>query len=653
MSKSGSTMTTPTPMLEAGEPGLPDIAWLTRLANEMFRSQPGSPWPSDPTPTTPLGGFGATTPSAPMPPGSVAEVPQPTAAAVSVPTPGTAIPGETELRGPLGASPPIAASGFGLTSSSSPLPSVPTPTTPLGGFGATTPSAPMPPGSVAEVPQPTPAAVRVPTPGTAIPGETELRGPLGASPPIAAGGFGLTSSSSPLPSVPTPTTPLGGFGATTPSAPMPPGSVAEVPQPTPAAVRVPTPGTAIPGETELRGPLGASPPIAAGGFGLTSSSSPLPSVPTPTTPLGGFGATTPSAPMPPGSVAEVPQPTPAAVRVPTPGTAIPGETELRGPLGASPPIAAGGFGLTSSSSPLPSVPTPTTPLGGFGATTPSAPMPPGSVAEVPQPTPAAVRVPTPGTAIPGETELRGPLGASPPIAAGGFGLTSSSSPLPSVPTPTTPLGGFGATTPSAPMPPGSVAEVPQPTAAAVSVPPLGMAIPGETELRGLLGSWPPNAAGGLGLTPSSSPFPSVPAPTTPLGGFGATTPSAPMPPGSAAEVPQPTAAAVSMPTPGTAIPGETELRGLLGASPPIAVGGFGLTSSSSPLPSVPTPTTPLGGFGATTPSAPMPPGSAAEVPQPTAAAVSMPTPGTAIPGETELRGLLGASPPIAVGGFGL
>src|SRR5271165_5079724 len=353
MSKSGSTMTTPTPMLEAGEPGLPDIAWLTRLANEMFRSQPGSPWPSDPTPTTPLGGFGATTPSAPMPPGSVAEVPQPTAAAVSVPTPGTAIPGETELRGPLGASPPIAASGFGLTSSSSPLPSVPTPTTPLGGFGATTPSAPMPPGSVAEVPQPTPAAVRVPTPGTAIPGETELRGPLGASPPIAAGGFGLTSSSSPLPSVPTPTTPLGGFGATTPSTPMPPGSAAEVPQPTAAAVSVPPLGMAIPGETELRGLLGSWPPNAAGGLGLTPSSSPLPSVPTPTTPLGGFGATTPSAPMPPGSAAEVPQPTAAAVSMPTPGTAIPGETELRGLLGASPPIAVGGFGWTSPFDPTP------------------------------------------------------------------------------------------------------------------------------------------------------------------------------------------------------------------------------------------------------------------------------------------------------------
>src|SRR5271165_1883649 len=467
MSKSGSTMTTPTPMLEAGEPGLPDIAWLTRLANEMFRSQPGSPWPSDPTPTTPLGGFGATTPSAPMPPGSVAEVPQPTPAAVSVPTPGTAIPGETELRGPLGASPPIAASGFGLTSSSSPLPSVPTPTTPLGGFGATTPSAPMPPGSVAEVPQPTPAAVRVPTPGTAIPGETELRGPLGASPPIAAGGFGLTSSSSPLPSVPTPTTPLGGFGATTPSAPMPPGSVAEVPQPTAAAVSVPPPGMAVPGETELRGLVGSWPPNAAGGLGLTPSFSPLPSVPTPTTPLGGFGATTPSTPMPPGSAAEVPQPTAAAVSVPPLGMAIPGETELRGLLGSWPPNAAGGLGLTPSSSPLPSVPTPTTPLGGFGATTPSAPMPPGSAAEVPQPTAAAVSVPPLGMAIPGETELRGLLGSWPPNAAGGLGLTPSSSPLPSVPTPTTPLGGFGATTPSAPMPPGSAAEVPQPTAAAV------------------------------------------------------------------------------------------------------------------------------------------------------------------------------------------
>src|SRR5208337_2932371 len=100
MSKLGSTMPTPTAMLEAGAPGLPD-----------------SPLPSVPTPTTPLGGFGAATPSTPMPPGSAAEVPQLTAAAASVPTPGTAVPGETELRGLLGSSPPIATGVFGLTPS--------------------------------------------------------------------------------------------------------------------------------------------------------------------------------------------------------------------------------------------------------------------------------------------------------------------------------------------------------------------------------------------------------------------------------------------------------------------------------------------------------------------------------------------------------
>jgi cysteine desulfurase/selenocysteine lyase len=172
-------------MLETGAPGLPDIAWLTRLANEMFRSQPDSPVPSVPSPTSPVGGFGAVTPSTPLPPVSVAEVPQPDSAASIDPLATTA--------------PPTSVGGVGLTSLSSPMPSIPTPTTPLGGFGATTPSTPMPPTAVSEVPQPTPASLAVPPLGVAIPGEGELRGLPGLQPPGAVGGFGLSSPLGPTP----------------------------------------------------------------------------------------------------------------------------------------------------------------------------------------------------------------------------------------------------------------------------------------------------------------------------------------------------------------------------------------------------------------------------------------------------------------------
>jgi cysteine desulfurase/selenocysteine lyase len=168
-------------MLESGAPGLPDIAWLTRLANEMFRSQPDSPVPSVPAPASSIGGFGAATPSSPLPPSSVAEVPQP---------------GSTVPADPLGVTPPIST---GLMSLASPMPSIPTPTTPLGGFGGTTPSTPMPPTAVSEVPQPSPASLAVPPSGVANPGEGELRGLLGWQPPGSVGGFGLTSPLGPTP----------------------------------------------------------------------------------------------------------------------------------------------------------------------------------------------------------------------------------------------------------------------------------------------------------------------------------------------------------------------------------------------------------------------------------------------------------------------
>jgi cysteine desulfurase/selenocysteine lyase len=161
-------------MLETGASGLPDIAWLTRLANEMFRSQPDSPVPSA------IGGIGAPAPSTPLPPGSPAEVPQPTAAAAALPGTGTAVPGESDTRSVLSSPPPQA----------------------VGGFGASPVSTPLPPTSEHQMPQPSPAAVSVPALGVAIPGESELRALLGSPPPSAVGGFGAAPPSAPLPGLP-------------------------------------------------------------------------------------------------------------------------------------------------------------------------------------------------------------------------------------------------------------------------------------------------------------------------------------------------------------------------------------------------------------------------------------------------------------------
>jgi cysteine desulfurase/selenocysteine lyase len=192
-------------MLETGASGLPDIAWLTRLANEMFRSQPDSP-----VPFAAFGGIGAPAPSTPLPPGSPAEVPQPPNAAAALPGTGTALPGESDTRS-VPASPPPQA---------------------VGGFGASPVSTPLPPTSEHQMPQPSAAAVSVPAAGVAIPGEAELRGLLGSPPPNAVGGFGAAPPSTPLPGLP-------------------------------------ALGTANPGEAELRGLPGLSQPGSTGGYGVS------------------------------------------------------------------------------------------------------------------------------------------------------------------------------------------------------------------------------------------------------------------------------------------------------------------------------------------------------------------------------------------------
>jgi cysteine desulfurase / selenocysteine lyase len=107
-------MPTLIPMPEPGTQGLPDIGWLTQLANDLFRMQPDSPLPSGPTPTQPVGGFGLATPSAPLPP---------------APSLGAPVPGQDELRTLLGTlpAPPNAVGGFGLAPPFSPFATTPLP----------------------------------------------------------------------------------------------------------------------------------------------------------------------------------------------------------------------------------------------------------------------------------------------------------------------------------------------------------------------------------------------------------------------------------------------------------------------------------------------------------------------------------------------
>ena len=174
---------------KSGASDLPDIAWMTRLANEMFRTLSDNPSPSAPLP---VGGFGLTPPSTPLP---------------DMPAPAITAPGEGELRTLLAGGP------------AAPVPS-PSAPLPVGGFGVAPPSTPLP---------------GVPNLGTSIPGEAELRALLG----------GTQGAPVPLPQAPlagaTPPMAFGGFGVAPPSTPLP---------------EVPTLGTSLPGEAELRVLLG-------------------------------------------------------------------------------------------------------------------------------------------------------------------------------------------------------------------------------------------------------------------------------------------------------------------------------------------------------------------------------------------------------------
>ena len=192
-----------------GAAGLPDIAWLTALANEMFRAPPDSLMPSVPMP---VGGFGLAPPSAPLP---------------EVPPLGTSVPGEGELRALLGGAP--AAPVLALSAATSPGA--------FGGFGPAPPSTPLP---------------DVPSLGTSVPGEADLRALLGGSP------------AAPVPVVPAATPPgaFGGFGLAAPSTPFP---------------DVPALGASVPGEAELRALLGPALGLQAPPAAPTSPGTPTPS----------------------------------------------------------------------------------------------------------------------------------------------------------------------------------------------------------------------------------------------------------------------------------------------------------------------------------------------------------------------------------------
>ena len=129
-------------MPEPGLYALPDIAWLTQLANDLFRAQPDSSppaiaTPAGPTPTHPVGGAGLAAPSMPLP-------------VTGVPAPAASLPAEGGIRALLGEPP-----GWLV------------PPNAVGGFGPATPSAPLPPTSVNEVPLP--AMPMAATPGAGAP----------------------------------------------------------------------------------------------------------------------------------------------------------------------------------------------------------------------------------------------------------------------------------------------------------------------------------------------------------------------------------------------------------------------------------------------------------------------------------------------------
>ena len=147
-------------MPEPGTTELPDIVWLSRLANEMFRTQTDNPSPTAPLP---VGGFGLAPPSTPLP---------------GVPSLGTSVPGEAELRALLGGTP------------GAPVPAVygqapaagATPPGAFGGLGLTPPSTQLPDVPALEASLPWEAELRAllaPAPGLQVPG---------APPPQAAPG---------------------------------------------------------------------------------------------------------------------------------------------------------------------------------------------------------------------------------------------------------------------------------------------------------------------------------------------------------------------------------------------------------------------------------------------------------------------------------
>jgi cysteine desulfurase/selenocysteine lyase len=231
-----------TAMPEPDATGFPDIAWLTQIANEMFRSQPGSPVPLvGLVPSTAVGGFGLTAPATPLPPTSVGEAPLPAIPTATVPGAEASVPGEGEIGALSGIAPGTsvpsnAVGGSGLSPGSTALPTVPSSVSPLG------------PTSLADL-----GALEL-----SIPGANELRALLGAAP-----------------SAPYPPNALGGYGAAPPEAPVP-GMLFNVPPPNPSSntttpfietslPNIPALDTALPQEEALHAllSLALSPGMAA------------------------------------------------------------------------------------------------------------------------------------------------------------------------------------------------------------------------------------------------------------------------------------------------------------------------------------------------------------------------------------------------------
>ena len=254
-------------------------------------------------------------------------------------------------------------------------------------------------------------------------------------------------------------TPLGGFGAALPSTPLPDAFAPTITAPSAVPAGTIPPGT-IPPDIATAAP----PPLAApsvSGFDAAPSG-------TPGIALGGFGAPLPSTPLPDAAA---------------PG-AVPGDSAFN-PVGISNPVESKPAPESAALPPHGGV-TPdgfsgapaTAPRGGFGAPLPGHAAPERGTPEFNVPALSDASLFVPDQAIPTDTlSRRGQPGTLPESSLPASSLPTSSLPGSSLPT---------SSLPTSSLPTSSLPGAKMPGPSSPSVPPLGLAIPGEDDLRALL-----------------------------------------------------------------------------------------------------------------------------------------------------------------------